>query len=246
MVAIAVAVTLIVAAAAFVVSPNYLQGSITTTTTAGSDSVHLTNESGQTSSSTIEINSTSSSTIGKASTPYCLLLIPADAKWSPIWNFTFVGSWVTYSNGTQAYFSSYSCPQPVYGNKTAQAYNGVNLDYNLYALATASESNSTFIAAENGSQFLFQTTSGIDCDTANFTCKMELFFYQYGDSTMSLGCTVVRNPIAGIMATYSAVGGYDGPNGSFAWATGGFDLHNIQTMTADQISTYYEESFPCG
>jgi hypothetical protein len=202
-------------------------------TTSNTNSLRLTSVT-----SSQEPNSSSST----ASGANCLLLLPIDAQLSEFANSTFYGNSVTFPNGTQVFFSDYSCPRPALGETS----NGVD----IYAMAVAAEINSNFVAAENGSQFLYQWPSGIICTVGgNETCSLELFFYRYGNSSRNFVCgrsTIIqREALAGIMVTFRTIGTYDA-NGVLVGNT--WDLQNplVQTMSAEQIDSYYANGFPCG
>ena len=153
-VAVAVIVVLVVATigAVILIGSESLggqsQSATQSATTSNNNSLQLTSTSSQQSVA-------SSSSTSTASGPYCLLSVPADAQIGYSVNSTFYGHVVTYSNGTQAFFSEFSCPQPVFGEKSSLIplvyYNATT---SVYAMAVAAESNSSFVAAENGSEFL--------------------------------------------------------------------------------------------
>jgi len=121
-----------------------------------------TTQTATTNQQSVTSSSSTSATSATTSAPYCLLSIPADAQIGNFWNSTFNGNVVTYSNGTRALFSDYSCPRPVYGETSnAPPLQYYNFTTNIYAMAAAAERNSSFVAAENGSEFLFGSTSGL-------------------------------------------------------------------------------------
>jgi hypothetical protein len=184
-----------------------------------------------------------------ASAPSCLVSIPGDAQMDNLWNSTFNGNVVTYSNGTRGLFSAYSCPQPVYGersNPPPMAY--CNSTNDLYAMATAAESNSSFVAAENGSRFVFRTASGLTYYDSG-TCAVTLFFYRYGERTTYFYCgganIFEKEALAGMEVTFVSTGDY---NANGVWINHEWDLQNpsIRTMSADEIAAYYAHGYPCG
>jgi hypothetical protein len=225
---VAVTVAVVLAAFAAVLAISVIPANVTTTSS---------NISGlQLASSTKQGESSSSTTSGA----YCLLSIPADAQLSLFANSTFYGDSVTYSNGSRAYFSDYSCPRPA----TGEMSNGVN----IFAMAVAAESNASFIAVENGVEFLFQESSGLICNTETQQCMVELFFYNYGEPATQFLCggsMLFRGEaLAGIMVTFKTTG-ESNPNGV---NSSGWNLQDpaIQTMSADQVMLYYTNSYPCG
>ncbi len=182
------------------------------------------------------------SSISTVSTPACLFLLPQRSQLSEFGNSTLFGNFVTYPNGTQAFYSAYSCPRPAPG----ETGNGIN----IFDMATAAESNSSFVAAENGSDFLYFWPSGLNCLAAgDQQCSLTLFFLHYGSNVRNFDCggkTVMqRNAIAGIAVTFTTSSAYDS-NGKLV--SRGWNLHNpiIQVMSTQQIDVYYGNSLPCG
>jgi len=161
-------------------------------------------------------------------------------------NSTFNGHVVLYSNGTQALFSAYSCPQPVYGEESS----GIPLVYynattNLYAMAAAAERNSSFVAAKNGSEFMLGGISGLGCSGA--ICEVGFYFYTYGEITYHpCGDPTLygREATAGILVTFMTNGEY---NQNGVWISYGWVLKDpsIQPMSADQLMTFHN-NVPCG
>ena len=101
---------------------------------------------------------------------------PADAVYSDFGNSTFSGDSITYANGTQKFYSYYSCPRPAsIGSSNSSG------SPDVYAMAVAAVTNSSFIAAENGSQFFLQQPSALGCGGETSRCAMALYFYQYGE-----------------------------------------------------------------
>jgi len=172
--------------------------------------------------------------------------VPADAQIGYSVNSTFYGHVVTYSNGTHAFFSEFSCPQPVFGEKSSLIplvyYNATT---NLYAMAAAAESNSSFVAAENGSELLFFGTSGLGCSGA--ICGLDLYFYNYGETTYH-PCGdptgFAREPLTGIRVTFMTNGTYN-QNGvwiSYGWVLQDPSIHPMSAYDV-QTNTVYA---PCG
>lgn len=117
-------------------------------------------------------------------------------------------------------------------------------------MASTAESNSSFIAAEDGSEFLYFWPSGLNCSTAgNQQCSLTLFFLHYGLSVSSFDCggklVMQRDAVAGIAVTFTTSSSYDA-NGNLV--SHGWNLHDpvIQAMSIQQIEVYYGNSLPCG
>jgi len=178
----------------------------------------------------------------------CLISVPAGAQLGLFANSTFNGNNVTYANGTSVLFSNYSCPRPVFGGSSQGA--------DVYAMAVAAVRNSSFVAAENSSEFVFQQPSGLVCSTVGAqNCSMTLFFYHYGENSTLFRCggglngnysmLYRRDALAGITVTFYTAGqaGPDGVSNSTAW-----DLQNptVQAMPAGLVTQYYDSSYPCG
>lgn len=103
----------------------------------------------------------------------CFLPVPGSARLANFWNSTFNGDNVTFANGTSVLLSLYSCPRPVLA--------GSGQAPDIYAMAVAAVDNSSFVAAENGSQFMLFEPGGLVCGVGNVEpCSMTLFFYSYG------------------------------------------------------------------
>jgi hypothetical protein len=218
------------------------------TTTSQSQSSSLQTTTGQqsvesTSSTSATVSAATSSTTTNASTP-CLLLIPADAQTSEFANSTFNGSVVTYSNGTRAFFSYYSCPQPVRDVESDSSLYAVGDDspFDPYSMLSAAESNSTFIAAENGTQLIPDGGGGVDgCDYGgleNSYCTFEATFFHYSDNETLATCTGVyqRLVLTGIEVDFRTTGYLQ----YGVWTSEGFDLQNpiIHVMSAFEIMLY--------
>ncbi len=170
-------------------------------------------------------------------------------------NSTFYGNSVTYANGTRVLFSDYSCPRPVppvASNISPIVYCSSTNDY--YAMAMAAETNSSFTAAENGSNFMFQSFSGLTYRTNTGTCSISLFFYTYGHgSTFQCGgglsgnysVLFQRQALAGITVTFNSTGEY---NSDGAWVSHGWDLKDpiVQVVPSDEAALRYSRSYPCG
>lgn len=234
-VAVAVIVVLVVATigAVILIGSESLggqsQSATQSATTSNNNSLQLTSTSSQQSVA-------SSSSTSTASGPYCLLSVPADAQIGYSVNSTFYGHVVTYSNGTQAFFSEFSCPQPVFGEKSSLIplvyYNATT---SVYAMAVAAESNSSFVAAENGSEFLFFGTSALGCSGA--ICGLDLYFYNYGETTYR-PCGdptgFAREPLTGIRVTFMTNGTY---NQNGVWISYGWVLQDpvFHSMSANDV-----------
>ncbi len=177
-----------------------------------------------------------------ATAPACLFSLPQGSQLSEFGNSTFFGNLVTYPNGTQASYSAYLCPRPAPG----ETGNGAN----IFQMATAAESNSSFIATENESDYLYFWPSGLNCSTGgNQQCSLTLFFLHYGSNAKSFECggkTVMqRDALSGIAVTFTTSSAYDA-NGELV--SRGWNLHDpvIQVMSTQQINVYYGNSLPCG
>lgn len=120
-----------------------------------------------------------------------------------------------------------------------------NFTTNIYAMAAAAERNSSFVAAENGSEFLFGSTSGLGCTMATDQCQLALFFYSYGGNEYH-PCSdpklFAREALAGIVAEFKTTGEY---NVNGVWVSHGWDLQDpsIHSMSADEVFLY--TSFTC-
>ena len=161
---------------------------------------------GQSSFSTQTSTSGSTTTFASPS-PYCLVSIPSDAEMGPYVNSTFNGNIVTWPNGTRSYFSSYSCTQPVYGER-----NDGPIAINVYDLAAATESNYTFIGLEKGLDFIFQSSSGLLCYPGIQQCLVFLYFYHYAANITSVRCggstLYQREAPAGMIVRFRSTGSY--------------------------------------
>ena len=183
-----------------------------------------------------------------ASSAYCLIQIPADSRTSHIVNSTFNGEAVTYPNGTQEFFSSYSCPQPAPGETNSSALplakQGISFTTDIYSMAAAAESNSSFVAAENGSQFLFGKTSGLGCNLSS-VCNLELYFFSYGSVENPCGNSslYVRTTTSGIMVGFNTTTNY-------AEGAGANQVWNLSDPTIQPIPTsdlaMYVSDYTCG
>jgi hypothetical protein len=117
-------------------------------------------------------------------------------------------------------------------------------------MAVAAVENSSFVAAENGSQFTFFDSSGLGCGIGGgVPCSMTLFFYTYsgngtvvqcgdGDNPSSDRPIYVRDALAGLEVTFHTEepASNSEVNGNTPW-----DLQDptIQVMTPTQISLNY-------
>jgi hypothetical protein len=242
----ALAVTLIAILVVVIVVFLPLGGESPTTDQSQTSSLQttITQQSVESASSSATITSITSSTSGNASAP-CLLLIPADAQIGGYANTTFNGNVVTYSNGTRAFFSFYSCPQPVRGGEESDSilYSvGDDSPFNAYSMLSIAVSNSTFIAAENGSEFILNGGGGVGgCDYGglqNSYCTFDAFFFHYSNNDTLATCTGIyqRQVLAGIEVDIRTTGYFQ--NG--AWTSEGFDLQNpiIHVMSAFEIMLY--------
>lgn len=139
----------------------------------------------------------------------CIVPIPAGGTLNPYFhNSTFAGDEVTLANGTDEFYSYFSCPRPV--------------SPNVYAMAVAAVTNSTFVAAENGSQFVLLHLSLVGCCDQNAEQYVQLYFFHYqGPSDLDSCGGALENqtspylmiPDAGIIATFHA-----GGNSNSTWA----------------------------
>ncbi|MDA4115700.1 MAG: hypothetical protein OK442_04000 [Thaumarchaeota archaeon] len=181
---------------------------------------------------------------------YCLIQVPANAHTDLFVNSTFKGESVTYTNGTQEYFSSYSCPQPAPGpmNTSTLAYDGVHFTTDVYSMAVAADTNSSFVAAENGSQFLFGRVSGLGCHfAAPVYCSLDLYFFTYGgvEGLCGNSSLYARTTTAVILVGFNATGVYEGLGGQ--WADFGWKLNDptVQPMSASDL-TFFGNGYSCG
>jgi hypothetical protein len=111
-----------------------------------------------------EVRAGPSSSLAEAA---CVVPIPAGGTLDPYFhNSTFAGDEVTLANGTQRFYSYFSCPRPV--------------SPNVYAMAVAAVTNSTFVASENGSQFILLHASLVGCCNQDAEQYVQLYFFHYG------------------------------------------------------------------
>jgi len=179
----------------------------------------------------------------------CFVSIPAGSQQGDFANSTFNGDKVTFPNGTSVLFSNYSCPRPIFGGSNQRA--------NLTELAVAAVANSTFLSAENGSEFLFLQPGGLVCSTAGLQkCSITLYFYHYGANSTLFRCGGGLNPnnaqmlyrrdaLAGLTVTFYTTSPMTNNevNSDTSW-----DLQHpvIQAMSPDQLMITYDNSYPCG
>jgi hypothetical protein len=184
----------------------------------------------------------SSSTISQTS---CLVSVPGNAQLADFANSTFNGNNVTYANGTSVLFSYYGCPRPAFAGSSQGA--------DVYAMAAAAVENSSFVAAENGSQFIYYEPSGLVCGIGGVEpCNMTIFFYSYSNTGTTIGCgnglgpptqmLYLKDALAGIQVMFHTK---DPAYNSEVNGNTGWDLQDptIQAMTQVQISMAY---FVCG
>jgi hypothetical protein len=179
----------------------------------------------------VESQENSSSAALEASS--CIVPVPAGGTLDPYFhNSTFAGDEVTLTNGTEKFYSYFSCPRPV-----SLGLNTTSGVPNLYAMGVAAVTNSTFIAAENGSQFILLHPSLLTCCDQNAEPYVQFYFFHYGGRSNLDTCGwaldnqtsspfYVRIPDAGIIVTFHAVG-----NPYPAWA---FHDPTIQVMSSCQ------------
>jgi len=89
----------------------------------------------------------------------------------PSYNSTASGVVATFTNGTQRFFPDGRCPAPAQGD--------------FYQLVTAVMSNPKFVAAENGSKFLFdQESSSVGISIGSLLSPdIYMTFYRWGNTT---------------------------------------------------------------
>ena len=87
----------------------------------------------------------------------------------PSYNSTTSGTVATFTNGTQRFFPDGQCPQP--------AQDG------FFQIATWLAGNPQFVAAENGSQFLFYQEASLAGISIGEPPEYELSFYHWGSGT---------------------------------------------------------------
>jgi hypothetical protein len=170
-------------------------------------------------------------------------------------NSTFNGDKITYSNGTQRFFSYYLCPRPA---SAGSGVPGLSQGAAFYSLAVTTVTNSSFIAAENGSQYLFLESEGIGCSPIQGPeiCSVGLVFIHYGASqnlTTSGGQSIYwRPPISGLVVGFNTTnrlpvgegcvpGGSCDISNSTAW-----DLQDplIQVIPPNQLLEFWTSSGP--
>jgi len=185
----------------------------------------------------------------------CLTPVPTDAmqQMGQFSNSTFNGDRITYGNGTQRFFSYYSCPRPA---SSGSSVPGLNQGADFYSLAMTTLTNSSFIAAENGSQYLFLESEGITCAPLQGpeTCSIGLVFFHYGASqnlTTSGGQSIYwRTPVSGLVVGFNTTNPL--PVGQGCVPGGSCDISNrtawdlqdpqIQVIPPDQLLMFWSSS----
>jgi hypothetical protein len=226
----------------------------TTTTTTALPAVTGTSTTTVTVGQTSQAVASSSAAIEGAS---CLTSVPTDAMqtMSEFSNSTFNGDEITYANGTQRFFSYYSCPRPTSAGSSVP---GLNNGFDAYSLAVTTVTNSTFIAAENGSQYLFLESEGIVCSPIQGPeiCNVGLVFIHYGASqnlTTSGGLSIYwRLPVSGLVVSFNTTNRL--PVGEGCVPGGSCDISNstawylqdpqIQVIPPDQLLEFWSSSSP--
>ncbi len=145
----------------------------------------------------------------------CLKEVPQSAIVNPAQNSTFQGYSVTYSNGTEDFFSLNSCPIPVTPDK-----------YQVFYLI---EANPNFIAAENGSAYAANPFDSFGPSMGNSTGQYAvLLFALYGNEK--------TNPCGEDVWVYKELGAIQAiiPINS----TGGLQLSGAEIQTVIRGSPY--------
>jgi hypothetical protein len=132
---VAIVLAAVAIAGSIVVATQVVNRSITTTTTS------------TTSTTTTTTSTTFAPTFAEYTSDVCLKEVPQDATFGIYSNSTSQGTTVTFSNGTEHYFPTNSCPVPVTPDN--------------YWIDSIVEANPAFIAAENGS--IYEATNSCNC-----------------------------------------------------------------------------------
>jgi hypothetical protein len=162
---------------------------------------------------------TTTSTLTSYITGTCLKEVPQSAVINYAQNSTFEGYSVTYSNGTEDFFSLNSCPVPVTPDK--------------YQVDSMIATNPKFVAAENGSTYMANPFDGLGPSMNNSTGQYAvLVFGLYGSQRIY--------PCGGSVWDYKELGAIQAiiPINS----TGGLQLSNTEIKT---IPTNSLNQFPC-
>ncbi len=144
------------------------------------------------------------SSVGRV-TPYsCTVLIPDSANVTLSANATVDGTFVTFSNGTNTFFSAGTCPQPVHQN--------------LYDAVSVVTQDPRFVSEENGSEFTVDPTNSLAAPLTapNGSTYEELIFNHLNLSDPIFPCNlnfVYSNPLAAIYVFVPVL-----PNGTYAYA----------------------------
>jgi hypothetical protein len=116
-------------------------------------------------------SSSSSSSSTSAGPSNCLAEIDDSTYLWPSRNSTTSGVVATFTNGTQRFFPDGQCPEPAQGD--------------FYQLVTTIMSNPEFVAAENGSKFLFdEESSGVGISIGSLLSPdVYMTFFRWGNET---------------------------------------------------------------
>jgi hypothetical protein len=207
-----------------------VQSSSETSTASSSSSSSVTSIASTFSSSSSKMSTTALST--------CVFPAPAEAQETSVWNSTFEGMVLTYSNGTTGYFSEFSCPQPLSTEDTGSQDNFTTVSQ--YELALAAETNSTFVNAENGSQYVPNSYGFEGASVGLGPREIDVYFWQYSASSSNVTCSAnislfQRPAVAGMLVIFKTYCQY-----VYASCINVWNLHdpNIQFVSSSQVTEH--------